>query len=64
MKVKLREASRKFKNWSLYRLAKELNIKGQCVYSWANKRYQITYKNLDRICKILGCKISDILEEE
>lgn len=64
MKIKLGYAARKFKNWSLYRLAEELNIPQQTVYSWANKRTKPSYKNMDKICEILGCKIEDILEAE
>lgn len=64
MKVKLKETAKNKKNYSLYRLAKELNIPEQTVYSWAKGRTQPSYLNLDKICDILECKIEDILEAE
>lgn len=64
MKVMIKEASKKFKGYSLYKLAHVMNIPQQTVYSWANGKTQPSYKNLDRICTILDCKIEDLLEAE
>ena len=64
MKIKLGYASRKFKDWSLYKLANELDIPQQTIYSWAHGRTQPSYKNMDKICEILNCRIEDILEAE
>jgi len=64
MKVKLKEAAKEKKNFSLYKLAQELDLPQQTVYSWAKGRTQPSYVNLDRICAVLGCKIEDILEAE
>ncbi len=64
MKVKIKEAAKKFKCYSLYRLAIVLNIPQQTVYSWANGRTQPSYESLDKLCDVLDCSISDLLEEE
>jgi len=64
MKIKIKEAAQKFQKWSLYRLAKELNLPQQTVYSWANGRTQPSYDNMDKLCDILGCEISDLFESE
>lgn len=64
MKVKLKETAKEKKGYSLYKLAKELNLPQQTVYSWAKGRTQPSYSNLDKICGILDCTISDILEAE
>lgn len=64
MKIKIKEAARKFKGYSLYRLAIVLNMPQQTIYSWASGRTQPTYANLDRICDALECSVSDILEAE
>ena len=64
MKIKIKETAKEKKNYSLYRLAKELNLPQQTVYSWARGRTQPSYLNLDRICSVLECDIGDILEAE
>lgn len=52
------------KGWSLYRLAKELGLPQQTVYSWANGRTQPSYDNMDRLCETLGCMIGELFESE
>ncbi len=64
MKVKIKEAAKKFKGYSLYRLALVLNMPQQTVYSWANGRTQPSYENLDKLCDVLNCSIGDLLESE
>lgn len=64
MKIKLKETAKEKKNYSLYRLAQELDLPQQTIYSWAKGRTQPSYINLDRICAILDCSIGDILEAE
>ncbi len=64
MKIKIKEAAQKFKQWSLYKLAKELSIPQQTVYSWANGRTQPSYANMDKLCEILNCEVSDLFEAE
>ena len=64
MKIKIKETAKKFQSWSLYRLAKELNLPQQTVYSWANGRTQPSYENMDRLCDILGCEVCDLFESE
>ena len=64
MKIKIKEAAKEKKNYSLYKLAQELNLPQQTVYSWAKGRTQPSYYNMDRLCDVLGCKIEDLLEAE
>lgn len=64
MKIKIKEAVRKIKGWSLYKLAKVLNLPQQTVYSWASGRTQPSYENMDRLCDALDCGVSDLFEAE
>ncbi|MEB3245768.1 MAG: helix-turn-helix transcriptional regulator [Vampirovibrionales bacterium] len=64
MKVLIREVAKQRKGWSLYRLAKELGIPQQTVYSWASGRTQPSYDNLDLLCDALECNINDLLQCE
>ncbi len=64
MKVKIKEYAKEAKNWSLYKLAKEMGIAEQTVYSWASGRTQPSFENIDRLCGILECNVEDLLEAE
>jgi len=64
MKVKIKECAKELKQWSLYKLAKELGLPGQTVYSWASGRTQPSYESIDRLCDILGCSVSDLFIAE
>ncbi len=64
MKIKIKETAKEKKNYSLYKLAKVLNLPEQTVYSWAKGRTQPSYINLDRLCDVLECRIEDLLESE
>lgn len=64
LKIRIKETARTKKGWSLYRLAKELGLPQQTVYSWANGRTQPSYDNMDRLCEILGCMIGELFEAE
>ena len=64
MKIKIKEAAKKYQKWSLYRLAKELNLPQQTVYSWASGRTQPSYENMDKLCDVIGCEIADLFESE
>ncbi len=64
MKIKIKEAVKKMKGWSLYKLAKVLNLPQQTVYSWASGRTQPSYENMDRLCDALECSVSDLFEAE
>ena len=64
MKIKIKEAVKQYKGWSLYKLAKVLNLPQQTVYSWASGRTQPSYENMDRLCEALSCSIGDLLEAE
>ena len=64
MKVKLKEVAKEKKGYSLYRLAKEMNLPEQTVYSWAKGRTQPSFSNLDKLCAILECSVGELLEAE
>jgi len=64
LKIRIKEVARNKKGWSLYRLAKELGLPQQTVYSWANGRTQPSYDNMDRLCEIIGCTVGDLFEAE
>ena len=64
MIVRIKEATRELKKWSLYRLAKELGLPQQTVYSWANGRTQPNYFHQDLICTALGCTLNDLYKPE
>ncbi len=56
--------ARKKQGWSLYRLAKELGLPQQTVYSWANGRTQPSYDNMDKLCRVLDCSIGELFEAD
>jgi len=64
MKIKIKEAAFRKKGWSLYRLAKELLLPQQTVYSWASGRTQPSYENMDKLCTVLNCLMSELFEPE
>lgn len=64
MKIKIKETVKKMKGWSLYKLAKVLNLPQQTVYSWASGRTQPSYENMDRLCDALDCSVGDLFEAE
>jgi len=64
LKIRIKEVARKKKGWSLYRLAKELGLPQQTVYSWANGRTQPSYENMDRLCEAIACCVGDLFEAE
>ncbi len=63
MKVQIKEMAAQ-NGWSLYRLAKTLNLPQQTVYSWASGRTQPSYENMDRLCDALCCTMSDLFIPE
>lgn len=64
MKIRIKEVARTKKGWSLYRLAKELGLPQQTVYSWANGRTQPSYDNMDRLCAAICCTLGELFENE
>ena len=64
LKIRIKEVARKKKGWSLYRLAKELSLPQQTVYSWANGRTQPSYDDMDRLCWVIGCSVGELFESE
>ena len=63
MKVKIKKCCKK-QNISLYRLAQLFDCPQQTIYSWANKRTQPSYENMDKLCILLNCTMSDLFELE
>lgn len=64
LKIKIKEVAKEKKAWSLYRLAKELGLPQQTVYSWANGRTQPSYDNMDKLCDVIECSVGDLFEAE
>ena len=64
MKIKIKETLKLKKGWSLYKLAKVLNLPQQTVYSWASGRTQPSYENMDRLCETISCSVGDLFEAE
>jgi len=64
MIIRIKEVAKEKKEWSLYRLAKELSLPQQTVYSWASGRTQPSYENMDRLCEVMDCAIGDLFEAE
>lgn len=64
VKIRIKEVARVKKGWSLYRLAKELGLPQQTVYSWANGRTQPSYENMDRLCEVICCTVGELFENE
>lgn len=64
MKIKIKDVAHEKKGWSLYRLAKELGLPQQTVYSWASGRTQPSYDNMDRLCDILDCTVGELFEAD
>lgn len=64
VKIRIKEVAKEKKNWSLYRLAKELGLPQQTVYSWASGRTQPSYDNMDRLCDALDCTVGELFEAD
>lgn len=64
LKIRIKELARLKKGWSLYRLAKELGLPQQTIYSWANGRTQPSYDNMDRLCEAISCSLGELFEAE
>lgn len=64
MKVKIKECAKELKSWSLYKLAKEMSLPQQTIYSWASGRTQPSYESIDMLCAILECSLNDLFEVE
>lgn len=64
MKIKIKQVAKDKKDWSLYRLAKELALPQQTVYSWASGRTQPSYDNMDRLCDALDCTVGELFEAD
>ena len=64
MKIKIKETVKSKRGWSLYKLAKVLELPQQTVYSWASGRTQPSYENMDKLCDAIGCNVGDLFEAE
>lgn len=61
MKLNLEKAAKHFKDWSLYRLAVELGVPNQAIYSWNSGKIIPNLKTIERICDTLDCTPNDLL---
>lgn len=64
MKIKIKDVAKEKKGWSLYQLAKQLQLPQQTVYSWASGRTQPSYDNMDRLCDILDAAMGELFEAD
>ena len=62
MHLDIAKAAKRFRNWTLYRLAIEMEISNHRVYSWKNGKVTPSLKNIRRICDILNCTPNDLFE--
>lgn len=60
MQLDIEKAAKDFKKWSLYRLAIELDLPNQSVYSWNSGKIIPSLKSIRRICDILNCTPNDL----
>ncbi len=60
--IKLKETAKNKKGWSLYKLAKKLNMPNQTIYGWSNGRTQPSYENINLLCSTLNCQVNDLFE--
>ncbi len=60
MKLDIQKAAKRFKKWSLYRLAIELDLPNQAVYSWNRGKRIPTIKSIQKICDVLNCTPNDL----
>lgn len=63
MKVKIKEVAAS-RGYTVYRLAKLMEVPQQTLYSWVNGRTQPSYRNMDRLCQTLQCTTGDLFEAE
>jgi transcriptional regulator with XRE-family HTH domain len=64
MKIRIKDVAHEKKTWSLYKLAKELGLPQQTIYSWASGRTQPSYDNMDRLCDILDATMGELFEAD
>jgi len=60
MQLDIEKAAKRFKEWSLYRLALELNVPNQAIYSWNSGKIIPSLKTIAKICAILNCTPNDL----
>lgn len=49
------------KGWTLYKLAKEINVKDITVYRWNNAGVEPRTSNIRKISKAIGANISEVM---
>jgi transcriptional regulator with XRE-family HTH domain len=64
MQIRIKDVAKATRGWSLYRLAKELNLPQQTVYSWASGRTQPSYIHMELLCSALECTMNDLFVPE
>lgn len=60
MELNLEKAAKRFKDWSLYRLAIELDVPNQAIYSWNSGKIIPSLKTVEKICTKLNCTPNDL----
>lgn len=60
IKNNLKEATKEFRGWSVYKLAQKLDLPHQTVYSWVWNKTQPSGEHMLKICRLLNCKYEDI----
>lgn len=63
MKVKIKEQAEK-KGWTVYKLAREMKVFPQTVYSWVKGRTFPKAKDIDLMCETLNCTVGDLFEAD
>jgi len=64
VRLKIAELARKNKNWTMKRLADELEIEHQNVMYWNHGRAYPRLPDLVKVCRLLDCTFEELLEED
>jgi transcriptional regulator with XRE-family HTH domain len=62
MRYTIAEAARRFKGWTLYRLAGEMGMYSTPLYNWRDGKSFPTPKQLDKVAATLGCTVDDLID--
>lgn len=63
MRIKLKKLL-KTKGWTYNKLAKEVYRDTRTICRWTNGTSQMSYDDIDLICGLIGCSITEILEPD
>jgi len=62
-KLDIKNAALKFKGWPLYKLAIEMDISNNPLYSYQNGKTKPNTSTLIRIAHVLDCTVGDLFVE-